>query len=221
MATGGSQPYPLTARGAGTGRLGLQLVPPVRPWSQAAVCSAAYLASERVSLGKWQSPRSPISAWVASRCLPYSRLLWPRLEVSAAVEALWPKLRLLPQPLKSLIHLHRLRPFGPRPVLPDQLFHHRSLHRSQSPHRFPNHHQSRAHVARQRTRGAITSVAGNISTALRRPFAITSSASPVSGPAPTVMSTSALTEHTATRVAGKAPARIMAVSADLCTGPRP
>jgi hypothetical protein len=215
-ANGGPQLYPLTVHGAGTGRPGLQLVPPVRPWSRVAVCSLAYLASEHVSLGRWPSQPSPTSALVESRFLPYSRLSWVRPVVLAPAEVLWHKLRQVPPPLKSLLHPHRHRP-----VLPNQWFHHRSPHPARNRHRLPNRHQSRAHVAPLRIRGAITFAVGNISTARRRPFAVTSTVSPVSGPAPTAMSINALTERTATRAAGRAPARTMAVSAAPSTGLRP
>jgi hypothetical protein len=214
MGSGGSQLYLRTVLGAGTGRPGLQLVPSVQLRLQAAACFAAYRASERVALGRWWSQPSPTSAWVELHFLPYSRLLWPRLAVSTPMEALLHRLRLALQRLETQLHRHRL-------ALPNQRFNHLSPHPARNPRRFPNHHQSKAHVARLRIRGAITSAAGNISTALRRHFAVTSTASPVSGRAPTVMSISALTERTAIRVAGREPARIMAVSTDLYTGPRP
>ena len=221
MANVGSQQFPLTARGAGTVRHGLLLVRPVPLWSQVADRSVAYRDSEHVCPGRWRSQRSATSASVESRYSPYSRLSRPRLEGSTVMEALWPKLQLVLQPVKQLHHLRRLRPFGPRPLLLDRRFHRRSLHRAQSPHRFPNHHQSRALVARRRIRGVTTSAAGNTSTAQRQPFAVTSIASPASGPAPTGMSTSALTERTATPAADRAPARTMVVSAVLCIGRRP
>lgn len=221
-ANGGSQQFPQTVRGAGTGRLGLRLVRPVPLWSQVADGSVAYRDSEHVCPGRWRSQRSATSASVESRYSPYSRSSWPRLEGSTAMEARSPKLRLLLQPLKFRHRRHRLRPFGPRQLLANQRFHRRSHRRSlhQSLHRFPNHHQSRALVVRRRIRGVTTSAAGNISTAQRQPFALTSTALPASGPAPTGMSTSALMERTATPAAGRAPARITVVSAVLYIGHR-
>ncbi len=217
-ANGGSQQFPQTVRGAGTVRLGLQLVRPVPLWSQVADRSVAYRDSEHVCPGRWRSLRSATSASVESRYSPYSRSSWLRLEGSTAMEARSPKLRLLLQPLKFRHHRHRHRPFGPRQLRPNQRFHRRSLH--QNPHRFPNHHQSRALVVRRRIRGVTTSAAGNTSTAQRQPFALTSIASPASGPAPRATLTNASTERTATRAGGRAPARNMAASAGLFTGLR-